>query len=282
LALASSAVFQKHIHASLHGHAAICVLSNLSHSERGNLAKTLSAAWADVRGKHVIKLQELQLSLPWSEKAALSFFNKFIDLLGIARIRAAITHAHKELRDFQSLSSMNAALAGIANANTFIAEVLSLLGDNPEYMYSDWERKMRPQALRSFITDSCPRPTLDKLDIARNLTLEDRYLLLRSIWECLIGPIPTHDLNQHTRLWLWIDELENILDYSEKDQREISKGLTSLIASTGAFVTIWLNMSAQSAERVESIKSLLGERLLSLVDEDWTAGLPREEAEDAR
>jgi hypothetical protein len=276
LARTSSAALQKHIHASLHEHAAICVLSNLSHSERGDLAKTLSAAWADVQGKHVRKLRQLQLSLPWSEKAALSVFNKFIDLLGIARIRAAISHAHEELRDFQSLPSMNAALLRIANGNTFIAEVLSLLEDNPDYMYSEWERKMRPQALRSFITDSCPRPTLNKLDIARNLTLEDRYLLLRSLWECLIGPIPTHDLDQHTRLWLWIDELENILDYTEKDQLSLIKGLTSLIASAGAFVTLWLNMSAQSAERVAAIKSLLGERLLSLVDDDWTA---REEAE---
>lgn len=271
----SSDAFQYYVHASLHEHTSFCLLSNLSESERGSLDRLINATCAGVMDKepneeHVRKLHTLQFSLPWPEKAALSFFNKFIDLLGINRIRTAIESAQKELMDLPSVHSTTDALNIIAHGNTYIAKVLSLLEDDPSYMYSEWERTMRPQALRSFLTDSCSRPTLDKLAIARNLTLEDRYMLLQSLWECLIGPVPTLTLDQHTRLWIWIDELENILDYTEKEQRESVKGLKYLIASTSNFLTICFNISAQSDEHVRKIKTLLGTMILPLIDEDLT------------
>lgn len=120
--------------------------------------------------------------------------------------------------------------------------------------------------LQAYLTDSCSQAELRKLSLARNLTTEDRYLLLQYSWQHLQGSSESQEVEEHTRLWLGVDEVETILDYTAREQR----GLTQLVSSTGSFLTVWLNISEESGEVIARTRDAFGSKLWAFLDEDLT------------
>jgi hypothetical protein len=109
-----------------------------------------------------------------------------------------------------------------------------------------------------------------KLGLARALTTQDRYELLRCLWRCEQGLAPDPDVREHTRLWIYLDEAEHVLDYAPAERKLLVKGLTHLIAHTDQFLTLWLNISVPDQETIHAVKGAFGASLLKFLDGDFT------------
>lgn len=268
--------YDRHLITSLTGIEPFCFLSNLKTEDRRLLAEHLVSHQRDLQeapsSSQVRSLRPIQLILPWPEKPAAAFFNHFIDILGIEKIVAAVQDAYEE-GGIESLSKQAATtqLDFSAGNNTYILDVLNLLAERLEvYTNSDLENQARSLAMKTFLTGTCSPTLLNKLGLARNMTTQERYILLGTLWECIIGPTLSTQPEHHTRLWLWIDRLEHLLDYSERDCREMVRGLTFLVSTTMNSLTVWLNMTAQSEPALSKVKRLLGNEFMALVDKDLT------------
>jgi hypothetical protein len=78
------------------------------------------------------------------------------------------------------------------------------------------------------------------------------------VWCCQQGLAADLAVHKHTRLWVFIDEAENILEYARAEQKKLSKGLAHIIAKTGHFLTIWLNISEPEPETIQAVKEAFG------------------------
>ena len=67
-----------------------------------------------------------------------------------------------------------------------------------------------------------------------------------------------------------LDDAENVLDYVPAERKMLLKGLAHLIAHTGYFLTIWLNIAGQEQETIQAVKDAFGASLLHLLDFDFT------------
>ena len=124
---------------------------------------------------------------------------------------------------------------------------------------------------RAYLLDLAPQASdRSKLGLARALTTQDRYELLRCLWRCQQGVASDLDVQQHTRLWVYLDEAENILDYPAAERKMLSKGLAHITAQTGHFLTLWLNIAVQDRENVQAVKKAFGDSLWHWLDVDLT------------
>jgi hypothetical protein len=264
--------FDRYLLASLTDIEPLCLLSNLQMRDRYALGEQLRTRWEALQKTpstpQVRNLRLIQLILPWSEKPAAAFFYRFIDILGLESVVAAVQKAYEEGLDKQT-ATLHLDLS--ARNNTYILDVLDMLDEGIELSTNtSLENQARELAMKTFLTGTCSPAQLGKLGLARNMTLQERYILLSSLWECMINPTPSQQLKDHTRLWIWIDHLEHLLDYSEKDCREMVRGLTFLISTIATSLTVWLNITAQGEPALSKIKRLLGEEFMDLVDQDLT------------
>jgi len=74
----------------------------------------------------------------------------------------------------------------------------------------------------------------------------------------------------YTRLWIYLDEAENVLDYSAAERKMLTKGPAHIIAHTEHFLTVWVNIGVEDKETVQAVKSAFGPLLLDHLDVDFT------------
>src|SRR2546430_4020829 len=85
--------------------------------------------------------------------------------------------------------------------------------------------EITPLLFRKYLLDLTPQASdRSKLRFARALTTQDRYELLRCLWHCQQGWASDLDVQEHTRLWVYLDEAENILAYPAAERNMLSKG----------------------------------------------------------
>jgi hypothetical protein len=65
---------------------------------------------------------------------------------------------------------------------------------------------------------------------------------------------------------VWLDEIENILGYSEHERWELVKALETLIGDTPPYLTVWLNISPASPATSQEVQAAL-ENNLVITDE---------------
>ncbi len=248
--------------------------------EQDLLLKTWQQAQKNTTMPHVRDLALVRLSFPWSEHPAHVLYTSIMELRDLDEWEKIVGQAFsllydKDIRD--------------VTTNTQIATVLECLAHpgrlgTHEYLHKHSIGQygaLTSPLFRAYLLDTeASASDRAKLGLARALTTQDRYELLRCLWRCEQGLAPGSDMREHTRLWVYLDEAENVLEYAPAERKLLVKGLTHLITHTGQFLTIWLNIAAQDQETIQAVKHAFGASLLNFLDGDFTAdGAPTAEQE---
>jgi hypothetical protein len=93
---------------------------------------------------------------------------------------------------------------------------------------------------------------------------------------CFTGMTRGGPVSDYRRVWLWLDEAENLLGYHEHDRWEMGKALQTLLGMMPPFVTVWLNIWPTSAVTAADVQAVLENNLL--VTDDLTVDMPAPES----
>jgi hypothetical protein len=196
---------------------------------------------------------EIEGIVPWSEKPAKALFHLLVESMGLGAIGKALSRAEEEHSD----GAVFTAITG----SKFLGDVLDILSTS--YYSDDFEQL---ELMESYLGDGCSPGELRKLRLPRNLTIEDRFMLLAAILKCRIGLRSTQDLQEHARLWLWLDRLENILHYTPKELNEFRNGLATILNHSPMMLTLCWNISSTDHETPAKVLKVFGPDLVERVD----------------
>lgn len=205
---------------------------------------------------------EMEGVLPWSEKPARAFFHHLLESMGIQTIQEALkegVHEHPNMGIFWKVAGSD-----------FLGNVLARISSPSIYdPYDRQETKFNTiELVLAYLGDGCSPSELRRLELPRNLTVEDRFQLLATICQFRVGTKFSTDHQDHARFWLWIDQLENLLQYPPKEQKDVINGLMTFIKGMPHFLTLCLNIA--DAAQQEKVLQALGERFLDYVEIDFT------------
>jgi hypothetical protein len=194
--------------------------------------------------------------LPWSERPATTLYGRLLESFGMASVLGSINKAVSQLAITEPGRYRDILARMPKDESEFMTDLLHLLWEASSRMDKD-----EIALLRAYLSDSCTHDELRRLGLSRNLWLEDRYEILRSVVSCLVGLAPFGDMSDYRRIWLRFDEIENILAYTYHDRWELVKALGTLMGDSPRCVTIWLNISPGSPATSTDIQSALENNL---------------------
>lgn len=133
------------------------------------------------------------------------------------------------------------------------AQAIVLLGDEDEETID---------LISRYIYGSATNTDIKKLGLARPLkTAGDFAKILAGFLLCFVNP----DLDTQYRLFIWLDETEDLLFFTQKQYRLFSQFLRDLFDHLSEGVTIFLNSTLAEPEQ-DTIKLLFGEALWSRIN----------------
>jgi hypothetical protein len=245
-------------------------LSALTKNDLHEVATIRDTLWStDKKSREFARdLTIISLNFPWAENPAHSLFVSAIEQWSPHDLEVMLIRALNE-----------AGGARAATSNAHLAEVLDGLSDpsslgSPEFReklrYQNAGRVMRP-LIRAYILDSISQaPERRKLGLTRALTTQDRYELLASIWRCQQGLTQDPSPQKHTRLWVIIDNIEHMLDYTPIERKLLAKELFTILSHLQSYFTLWLNIAETDEKCIKEIKKVCGASLLENLDTDLT------------
>ena len=254
------AVWSEIIQNSLLTNETLVVLSANDQDEQAAVRASMDAAMESMRTGRLGNVPlpqeviEIEGIVPWSEKPAKALFHLLIESMGMDVIRKALQRAVDEHQKVAVFT----AIAG----SEFLGDVLTLL-QNRIYFQADLQQL---ELLKTYLGDGCTQGELRKLGLPRNLTVEDRFMLLAAIMQFRLGVRATHDLQEHARVWLWLDRLENILHYTPRELNDFINGLSTILSSSPMMLTLCCNISSTDHETQAKLLKALGPRLVERVD----------------
>lgn len=236
----------------------------LSHSDALSAAKqSLIRAWNDTRQHNRPRVGGLiseTVTLPWSEQPAHLLYCHLIETLDFDDLHTLVYQAPRN--GWKTLQVENSLLADVVKRFQYPGSLIRVSGSE--------EMPLITALLKAYLAGSCSQADLRRLQLARNLALEDSFELLQIIWQCRQGLSPDPTLDQHTRLWIWLTHMENLLFMTPKERREVIKGLEYLVERTQSHLTLWLGIDTEETATVAEVKEALGTKLLSFLDADLT------------
>ncbi|MCY4570608.1 MAG: hypothetical protein OXD49_20155 [Candidatus Poribacteria bacterium] len=181
------------------------------------------------------------------------FYTELLDRLGMTHVREIIRGAVSNLLEAEALQSLHKVLGSEELARAFW-----LLGTE--------DASEKQALLRAYFLEGSTRTDLKKLGIARNITkAQDRFRVLAGVLQCLIGLDPSRDLSRHSRVCLWIDEMEDMIYFTSSQFRTLTQGLRDIVDRLPNFFTLFLNMSLAEPEEDKDIELLLGRAVMDRV-----------------
>lgn len=127
------------------------------------------------------------------------------------------------------------------------------------WMYGNEEESERIALLRSFLLSGLTKTEMRKLGLGRGITtLEDRFKVLGTVFQSYIGFSQEENIQQHLRLILWIDEMEDLIYFTSKQYRPFTQAIRDLIDRLPNYFTIFLNFTLAEPEADEDIYIILG------------------------
>ncbi len=256
---------------SLYSEQSLFVLSASLHEGRSLVQNLLVEMWQQAQKHtttpHVRDLSIVRLSFPWSEHPAHMLVTSIMELRDLSSWEAILRNTLYEGAQFRDVTT-----------STHMVELLERIAYPGKLGTYDLLRKhaigqqdIVMPLFRAYLFDMASSASeRSKLGIGRALTTQDRYELLRCLWRCEQGVAPDLDVQKHTRIWVYLDEAENMLDYPAGERKQLIKGLTYLVAHTDSFLTLWLNIAVQQHETIQAVKDAFGASLLDLLDFDFT------------
>ena len=184
---------------------------------------------------------------------AQDFYTDFLEKLGMTRIQEIIKDVVSNLSQAEVLQSLQKVLESEELARAF-------------WLFGTEDTSEKQALLRSYFFEGCTRTDLKKLGIARNINkAQDRFRVIAGILQCLIGLDASHDLSRHSRVYLWIDEMEDLTYLPSAQFRILSQGLREIIDRLPNFFTLFLNMSLAEPEKHEDFEAILGNAVIDRI-----------------
>lgn len=197
------------------------------------------------------------------------FYTNFLEKLGLTLIQERISNVINNHSEAEVLQSLHEVLDSEELARAFW-----LLGTEVT--------EEKQALLRTFFFGGCTSTDLKKLGLARKISnAQDRFKVIAGILQCIIGFDKSHDLSQHTRVFLWIDEMEDFTYLPSSQFRILSQGIREIIDKLPNFFTLFLNMSLAEPEMHEDFEAILGKAVVDrITDNVYFPELEPEEAMD--
>ena len=184
---------------------------------------------------------------------AQDFYTDFLEKLGMTRVQEIIRGVVSNLSEAEVLQSFQKILESEELARAF-------------WLFGTEDTSEKQALLRSYFFDGCTRTDLKKLGIARNISkAQDRFKVITGVLQCLIGLDASYDLSQHSRVYLWIDEMEDLVYLPSAQFRILSQGLREIIDRLPNFFTLFLNMSLAEPEKHEDFEAILGNAVIDRI-----------------
>ena len=184
---------------------------------------------------------------------AQDFYTDFLEKLGMTRIQEIIKGVVSNLSQDEALQSFQKILESEELARAF-------------WLFGTEDVSEKHELLRNYFFEGCTRTDLKKLGIARNNSkAQDRFKVIAGILQCLIGLDASHALSQHSRVYLWIDEMEDLVYLPSAQFRILSQGLREIIDRLPNFFTLFLNMSLAEPEKHEDFEAILGNAVIDRI-----------------
>lgn len=245
------------------------VASKLSKEQIGQVRRDLDAAWARrMTRRHerpsVSNVVVKSARLPWSHAPAATLYGRLLESIGMPSILGSINKAVSQAAITEPGRYKEILARLPQDESDYVADLLYLLWEASSRMDKD-EIAM----LRAYLSDTATHIELRRMALPRNLSLEDRYEVLRVVLECFSGLAPAANLSDHRRVWVWLHEIENILGYNERERWELVKALETLLSNTPPYLTFWLNISPASPATAREVQSALENNLV--ITNDITA-----------
>jgi type II secretory pathway predicted ATPase ExeA len=188
------------------------------------------------------------------DKAEQILYRSILERIGFERIRGA---ANAILTQFSEDQVHSELMRATGSDDLTIALIQLAKTEDAELQF----------ALRTyFLENKASRAELRKLGVARNiLSMEDRFSVLAGALQLLIGLAPAEALHRHSRVMLWIDEVEDLVLYPVKYYRPFTQAIRDLLGKMPHYFSLLMNFTLASPEALEDIGVVLGAALLSRV-----------------
>lgn len=136
---------------------------------------------------------------------------------------------------------------------------LRLLGESEES--ANWQR-----LLEAYFFSNYTKGDLKQLELSRGIdNSQDRFRILGGMLQCLIGLAPAEEIEHHSRVILWIDEMEDLIYFTSRQYRPFTQGLRDLIDRLPAYFTLLMNFTLAAPEALEDATVVLGQALMDRV-----------------
>ena len=133
-----------------------------------------------------------------------------------------------------------------------LVEAIIKIGSNDEEIQTIMNR---------YVYSGLTKTELKQVNLAKNIDWgTDSIKFLAGIIHCFIGD----QINYKGRFVLWIDEMEDMIYYSQKEYRLFSQILRDLFDSVNQHITIFMNFTLAESEE-STIELLLGNALWSRI-----------------
>lgn len=134
---------------------------------------------------------------------------------------------------------------------------------------------------RAYFLGRCTPSELRKLGLNRNIEkTQDYFRVLAGVISCHVGLSPSRGIADHSRICLWLDEMEDFVYFSPAQYRPFTQGLRELIDRVPSFLTMFLNFTHTSSEEYEEIELILGNYLIDRVTREIIFDEMRDEKEE--
>ncbi|SRR5258706_6327106 len=198
------------------------------------------------------------------DKADMLLYRNILEAIKFRRIRLAVRDVTQKLGSEKTLQKLQQTVDSevLGKAIWLLGQDKSRSGQllllNDETISTDWDL-----LLESYFYSQATKTDLRRLGLSRGIdSAHDRFRVLGGILNTLIGFEPTEDLGQHTRISLWLDEMENLIYFTSKYYLPFTQGLRELIDQLPSYFTIFLNITLASPEAFQDIETILGKALL--------------------
>ncbi len=173
--------------------------------------------------------------------------------LGMTRVQEIISNVVTGLSEAEALQSFHKVLGSEELARAF-------------WLFGTEDTPEKQALLRPYFLEGCTRTDLKKLGIARNISkAQDRFRVIAGVLQCLIGLDASRDISQHSRVCLWIDEMEDMIYFTSAQFRMLSQGLREIIDLLPNFFTLFLNMSLAEPKEYDDFETLLGRAVIDRI-----------------
>lgn len=202
----------------------------------------------DRRGDCVRELLSIRIQLPKEPANAVwQVYRQIVERLTLSQVRKNFKEIVQTMSEDDFLQRFRRTVG-----SEDLALALWILGSSDD---EDIQALLSRYLLLSRYTAT----ELKKLRIARGIdSLLDQTLMLAAIIESFIGIDPSTSPSKHSRVIIWIDEMEDLVYYSAREHRPLTQFIRDLIDHVPSFLTIFMNFTMTRPEREEEIDTILG------------------------